>query len=67
MREKVVHRQSTLATGRNKHYDRLVGGVFADGKISRFGHGDHERGEMRDGEGLQVNVEVQRSGAEILC
>lgn len=42
MREKIIRRQATLASGRNEDNNRLSRGVLHDGEVSRLRHGDHE-------------------------
>lgn len=67
MSEDVVGRESALTTRRNEHDNRLVGRVFEDGKVGRFRHGYHERGEVGDLEALDVDVHVEWASTVDMC
>ena len=59
MSEDVVDTQPALSAGWDENDDRFAGRIFDDGEVCGFRHGDHERGEMGDSEGLEMNIHIQ--------
>jgi len=57
--EDVSGRQSALLPVRHEDDDGLCRSVFVDGEVGWFGHREHERREVWDGEALHVDVHVE--------
>jgi hypothetical protein len=58
VRQDIVNSESTLAPRGNEDDDGFGWGILDNGQIRGLGHGYHERGEMWDGETLQVDVHI---------
>ena len=64
VRDDVVCGQPALATRGDEDDDRLCWRVLDHSEICGLGHGDHQRGEVRNAEALEVDVHIQRAGTE---
>jgi hypothetical protein len=59
--EDVVGGGAALLAGGDEGEDGTILGVLADGEVSRLGHLNHERREVRDVERLKVNLHRERT------
>ena len=60
----IVCGQATLAAGGHEDNDRFCWRMLDYREVRGLGHRDHQRGEVRNAEALEVDVHIQRAGTE---